>query len=142
MAARCTKHTFDVAVAQCRSCGEGFCGDCLVYTHGPSSPPFCVPCALVAAGVRRVSGAEKKAMKAARGRRIEIDPTAGSQITMTVGFDGGAVDAPATVPASPEVAEAEAGAHAEGMSSRVPLAWVAIVVGLVLLVVPFVAGNV
>ena len=141
MAARCTKHSFDVAVAQCRSCGEPFCGDCLVYTHGPSSPPFCVPCALVAAGVRRVTGAEKKAMKAARGRQVDIDPGARSPITLAVGFD--TADEPAepdAVPASPDVVEAEAAAA--GASTRFSLAWVAIIVGLLLLLLPFVAGNV
>lgn len=158
MAARCTKHSFEVAVAQCRSCGEPFCDDCLVYTYGPSSPPFCVPCALVAAGVRRVSGAEKKARKAARGKRVDLDPTARSPITMTVGYDGNAVDHNDTlddeevivgvVPPSPEVAEAEAEAAtgtavgAEAGTPRFPLAWVAIVVGLLLLLVPFVATQV
>jgi hypothetical protein len=159
MAARCTKHTFESAVAQCRSCGEPFCDDCLVYTYGASSPPFCVPCALLAAGVRRVSGAEKKAMKAARHKEVDLDPTARSQITMTVGYDGRAVDgepAPTTVDdgevvvgavaPSPEVAAADAGdeglvgAHAG--SSRVSMAWVAIAVALLLLLVPIVAGNV
>jgi hypothetical protein len=162
MAARCTKHSFEVAVAQCRSCGEPFCDDCLVYTYGPSSPPFCVPCALVAAGVRRVSGAEKKAMKAARHKKVELDPTARSPITMSVGYDGSAVDdAPATAPvttfddeevvvgAVPQSAEVTAAEAADGElvgadtgSSRFSLAWVAIAVGLLLLLVPLVASNV
>ena len=161
MAARCTKHSFEVAVAQCRSCGEPFCDDCLVYTYGASSPPFCVPCALVAAGVRRVSGAEKKAMKAARHKKVELDPTARSPITMTVGYDGHALDderTPTTVddeevvvgavPPSPEVAEAEAAdgqlvdAPSTAGGPRFSMAWVAIVVGLLLLLVPIVAGNV
>jgi hypothetical protein len=164
MAARCTKHSFEVAIAQCRSCGEPFCDDCLVYTYGPSSPPFCVPCALVAAGVRRVSGAEKKAMKAARHKKVELDPTVRSPITMTVGYDGSAVDdvsVPAsvatfddeevvvgTVQQSPEVAAADAadaelvGAGTHTGISRFSLAWVAIAVGLLLLLVPLVAGNV
>jgi hypothetical protein len=161
MAARCTKHSFEVAVAQCRSCGEPFCDDCLVYTYGPSSPPFCVPCALVAAGVRRVSGAEKKALKAARHKKVALDPTARSPITMTVGYDGHAVDdepSPITVddeevvvgavPPSAEVAAAEAtdgelvGTPAAAGGLRFSMAWVAIVVGLLLLLVPLVAGNV
>jgi hypothetical protein len=151
MAARCTKHTFEVAVAQCRSCGEPFCDDCLVYTYGASSPPFCVPCALVAAGVRRVSGAEKKAMKAARHKKVELDPTARSPITMTVGYDGHAVDdeevvvgvAPSADVVAADATPGElvaAGAHTG--SSRVSMAWVAIAVGLLLLLVPIVAGNV
>jgi hypothetical protein len=161
MAARCTKHSFEVAVAQCRSCGEPFCDDCLVYTYGPSSPPFCVPCALVAAGVRRVSGAEKKAMKAARHKKVDLDPTARSPMMMAVGYDGSAVDdappAPVTafddeevaVGAVPQGAEVAAAAATDGEpvgagagSSRFSLAWVAIAVGLLLLLVPIVAGNV
>lgn len=145
MAARCTKHSFEVAVAQCRSCNEPFCDDCLVYTYGPSSPPFCVPCALVAAGVRRVTGAEKKAMRAAKNKRVDLDPTARSPITMKVGSDGAAatdeiVVVGTPVPPSAEVEEAEQAAAAGG--SRFPLAWVAIIVGLLLLLVPFVAGSV
>jgi hypothetical protein len=157
MAARCTKHSFEVAVAQCRSCGEPFCDDCLVYTYGPSSPPFCVPCALVAAGVRRVTAAEKKAMKVARAKKVELDPTARSPITMAVGFDGNAVGESAdiqavdvqtvVVPVGHDVAPAApADAQRElvgaGSGRGFPMAWVAIVLGLLLLLVPFVAGNV
>jgi hypothetical protein len=137
MAARCTKHSFEVAVGQCRSCSEPFCDDCLVYTYGPSSPPFCVPCALIAAGVRRVTGAEKKAMRAARGKKVELDPGARSPITMTVGHED------AAVPPSAEVVEAEAEAGGTATrGSRVPVAWLAIAVGVLLVLVPIVAGNV
>lgn len=59
--AACVKHPFDDAVGLCRSCAEAFCGECLVYVHGPDRPPLCVPCALVAAGVRRLSPAERRA---------------------------------------------------------------------------------
>jgi hypothetical protein len=143
MAARCTKHSFEVAVAQCRSCGEPFCDDCLVYTYGPSSPPFCVPCALVAAGVRRVSGAEKKAMKAARHKKVELDPTARSPMTMSVGYDGSDVDdAPAPSPVTSDDEDVVVGAGADTGSSRFSLAWIAVAVGLLLLLVPLVAGNV
>ena len=140
MAARCTKHSFEVAVAQCRSCSEPFCDDCLVYTYGASSPPFCVPCALVAAGVRRVTGAEKKAMRAARGKKVELDPGARSPMTMTVGYDG------APVPPSAEVVAAEAHSDADEAVTtggpKMPLAWLAIAVGALLLLVPIVAGAV
>lgn len=143
MAARCTKHSFEVAVAQCRSCSEPFCDECLVYTYGPSSPPFCVPCALVAAGVRRMSTAEKKAMRAGRKKHVDIDASARSQITMTVGYDGAAVDEKTVlvgeVPPSDEVAAEVVPGTAGG---RFPLAWVAIVAGILLLAVPFVASSV
>ena len=49
----CEAHPFDEAHDDCRMCGQSFCDDCLVYSFGPKRPPFCVPCALEAAGVRR-----------------------------------------------------------------------------------------
>jgi len=49
----CETHPFDEAHDDCRSCGHHFCQGCLVYSFGPDRPPFCVPCALAAAGVRR-----------------------------------------------------------------------------------------
>jgi hypothetical protein len=58
--AACRKHPFDSAAANCRSCGDDFCTDCLVYTYGPEKPPFCIPCALVAAGVRRAGGRRRR----------------------------------------------------------------------------------
>jgi hypothetical protein len=49
---RCARHQFEAAVDRCRQCGHPFCGECLVYSFGEKQPPFCVPCALSAAGVR------------------------------------------------------------------------------------------
>jgi hypothetical protein len=49
----CGVHHFDRAAGRCRTCGDAYCGDCLVYPHGPRRDPYCVRCALVAAGVRR-----------------------------------------------------------------------------------------
>lgn len=78
---RCFRHGFEVAEARCRQCGLEFCNECLVYSFGPGKPPFCVPCALAAAGVRsnagqstqvprrelrRIEKERKKAEKAAR----------------------------------------------------------------------------
>jgi len=50
---RCGIHAFDRAAGRCRTCGDHYCADCLVYPQGPRRPPYCVRCALVAAGVRR-----------------------------------------------------------------------------------------
>jgi hypothetical protein len=36
-----------------------YCVTCLVYPFGQSKPPFCVPCALEAAGVRKSSRAQR-----------------------------------------------------------------------------------
>jgi hypothetical protein len=52
MDGRCDKHQFEVKEGTCRQCGGEFCGDCLVYSYGPKKPPYCVNCALSAAGVR------------------------------------------------------------------------------------------
>jgi hypothetical protein len=52
---KCFKHIFDEAVGACRTCQNAFCEACLVYARGPAKPPYCVPCALVAAGVRHGS---------------------------------------------------------------------------------------
>jgi hypothetical protein len=49
---RCARHQFEAAVDRCRQCGHTFCGECLVYSFGDKQPPFCIPCALSAAGVR------------------------------------------------------------------------------------------
>jgi hypothetical protein len=52
----CFVHNFEVAEARCRNCGNEFCNECLVYAFGPSKPPYCVGCALAAAGVRSNAG--------------------------------------------------------------------------------------
>lgn len=52
MEGRCAKHQFEAAEDTCRSCGNEFCGECLVYSFGPKKPPYCIACALTAAGVR------------------------------------------------------------------------------------------
>jgi hypothetical protein len=49
----CDAHPFDTAVGTCRNCKQDFCPDCLVFAFGPKKPPFCVPCALEAAGIRK-----------------------------------------------------------------------------------------
>jgi hypothetical protein len=50
---RCGIHQFDRASGRCRKCGDAYCQDCLIYPQGQRRPPYCVRCALVAAGVRR-----------------------------------------------------------------------------------------
>jgi len=53
---RCERHLFDQAVDLCGRCGQEFCGTCLVYSFGPKKPPFCLPCAVEASGVRQGAG--------------------------------------------------------------------------------------
>jgi hypothetical protein len=61
---QCDKHLFEEATGMCRVCRRPFCPDCLVYAQGPNKAPFCIPCALTAAGVRSTA-----ASQARRGRR-------------------------------------------------------------------------
>jgi hypothetical protein len=48
----CNKHPHEPMVATCRRCAHPWCSTCLVYTYGPSKPPYCIACAMVASGVR------------------------------------------------------------------------------------------
>ena len=50
---RCGIHHFDRAAGRCRTCGDAYCVDCLVFPQGPRRAPYCVRCALVAGGIRR-----------------------------------------------------------------------------------------
>ncbi len=61
--ASCDTHPFDPAVGTCRTCGRDYCASCLVYAFGDKKPPFCVPCALEAAGVRKSNRKERKARR-------------------------------------------------------------------------------
>ena len=56
MQGRCDKHLFEAAEDTCGKCGYEYCGECLVYSFGPKKPPFCIPCAVAAAGVRSNAG--------------------------------------------------------------------------------------
>ena len=55
MSRRCEKHPFERAADVCRQCVHDFCARCLVYPFGTRKPPYCIPCAVAAAGVRRES---------------------------------------------------------------------------------------
>lgn len=65
----CDKHLFERRERNCRSCGGEFCGECLVYAYGPKKPPYCVSCALAAAGVR--SSAARPVTRSRREMRRE-----------------------------------------------------------------------
>jgi hypothetical protein len=52
MATSCEAHPFEIATDTCKTCNYDYCPECLVYPHGERKPPYCVPCALTAAGVR------------------------------------------------------------------------------------------
>jgi hypothetical protein len=72
MQGRCDKHLFEAAEDRCGRCGYEFCGECLVYSFGAKRPPFCIPCAVAAAGIRSTAGgpaASGREMKALRRER-------------------------------------------------------------------------
>jgi hypothetical protein len=92
MDVRCDRHGFELAEDTCRNCGFSFCAECLVYSFGRKQQPYCVACALAAAGVRsnaarqpamsrkelkRQAKERKKAEKARRAAKtvqsVEID---------------------------------------------------------------------
>ena len=56
MQGRCEKHLFEAAEDRCGKCGLEYCPECLVYSFGPKRPPFCIPCAVSAAGIRTSAG--------------------------------------------------------------------------------------
>lgn len=74
MDGRCHVHGFEVGEACCRNCGFEFCSECLVYAFGASKPPYCISCALTAAGVRsnaarRPSASKRQIRKMEKERR-------------------------------------------------------------------------
>ena len=73
MQGRCDKHLFEGAEDRCGKCGYEFCGECLVYAFGAKKPPFCIPCAVAAAGIRSNAGirpmADARELKALRKER-------------------------------------------------------------------------
>lgn len=73
MQGRCDKHLFEGAEDRCGKCGYEFCGECLVYSFGAKKPPFCIACAVAAAGIRSNAGirpmADARELKALRKER-------------------------------------------------------------------------
>jgi len=69
---RCYRHQFDEAEAMCRHCAQNYCSECLVYSFGPKKPPFCISCALGAAGVRS-SAAKSPRLSRREQRRVHKD---------------------------------------------------------------------
>ena len=69
MQGRCEKHLFETAEDRCGKCGLEFCTECLVYSFGPKRPPFCIPCAVSAAGIR--SGSGRRGMPRREAKRLE-----------------------------------------------------------------------
>ncbi|MCD9624560.1 hypothetical protein [Rhabdothermincola salaria] len=71
----CVRHQFEEAIDRCRVCDEPFCGECLVFAFGAEHPPYCLNCALSAAGVR-VRGARPAKVSRRELRRREKEAAA------------------------------------------------------------------
>lgn len=52
MIPNCQRHRWDQSEDECRSCGDAFCANCLVYVNGANARPLCINCALKKSGVR------------------------------------------------------------------------------------------
>lgn len=109
MDGHCEKHVFEATEGLCRSCGGEFCGDCLVYAYGAKKPPFCVSCALSAAGVR--SSAARPQVRSKRDVRREMKELRRREkvAAKAKGSRGSAEDlfAATTIPATRPVVEFE-----------------------------------
>ena len=76
----CTKHPHEPGRGICGRCGLAWCGSCLVQARGPKKPPYCMECAMFAAGVRSAATRPamprrelKKLQKAAKARGADRD---------------------------------------------------------------------
>lgn len=60
----CQTHSHQTAAGTCRRCHDEFCEECLVYSYGRGKPPYCIRCALVAAGARATKPDEQRSISA------------------------------------------------------------------------------
>jgi hypothetical protein len=84
--AACEKHPFDEAKAMCGRCAYHYCQDCLVFHKGAHKAPLCIPCALLAAGVKTNGGPiprlGKKELKAElKAQRIALKDAAKASVS-------------------------------------------------------------
>ena len=71
MSRTCIEHPHEQAEGLCRRCGASHCADCLVYPFGPAQPPYCVPCAVEAAGLRSGAGKRLQVVPKENKRRLK-----------------------------------------------------------------------
>jgi len=101
MVERCVNHNFEPVESSCRTCGQGYCTECLVYSFGPKKPPFCMSCALAAAGVRRSAAVQP--VRAQKTRRLFGRKPAPVVEPAAVGFDDINIEFPEGYEMSPAV---------------------------------------
>lgn len=68
----CDSHPFDKATDSCRTCGRDYCPDCLVYSYGEKKPPYCIPCAISASGIRSSAGRGARSRRGSIGMRMAV----------------------------------------------------------------------
>ena len=110
MQGRCDKHLFEEAEDRCGSCGFEFCAECLVYAFGPKRPPFCIPCAVAAAGIRSSAG---KSLPRREAKRLERERRQAFRKAERV-----AASMPAPQPFVPMVPESAAATTPDSMTSE------------------------
>ena len=91
MEGRCERHQFDRAIDRCGRCGLEFCQTCVVYPFGRRKAPFCLPCAVEAAGVRSGAGSgrplSRRERKALDRERKAADATLSTGVAPDDPFD-------------------------------------------------------
>ena len=58
--ANCHTHPTERVAGTCRSCLNEYCDHCLVFSYGRAKPPYCIQCALEAAGVKPATAESMK----------------------------------------------------------------------------------
>jgi hypothetical protein len=95
MEGRCERHLFDRAIDRCGRCGLEFCQTCVVYPFGQRKAPYCLPCAVEAAGVRSSAGSgralsrrERKQLERERRTAGGVAAAAGPEDSFDVNWMG------------------------------------------------------
>jgi hypothetical protein len=99
----CTKHPHEPMMATCRRCAQPWCATCLVHTYGPTKPPYCIACAMVASGVRTNGAPPAATRKELKARAKEAKRAAkeakraareAAAVEVADGVDAGATEGP------------------------------------------------
>ena len=117
MAHLCIEHPYEHAEGLCQRCGAPYCSDCLLYPFGPAKPPYCVPCAVKAGGVRRTAGnrmrvepkeTKRRLKEWRKARRRDLDSPPPDGVATWQRMDEAAVEDVEAAAAARATAESEA----------------------------------
>lgn len=67
----CQRHLMEPAVDVCGGCIETYCRECLVYPFGAGGAPYCVACAVTAAGLRQQGARQRRSRRQQRAMLAE-----------------------------------------------------------------------